>query len=209
MPAARSSLFNLLSQRLADGADAAPSGFMADHAQFAPAEIHAAAVLIAITDGPEPSVLLTKRAEHLRQHPGQIAFPGGRVDAGENADEAALREAEEELAIPASAVQIIGQTDQFITGTGYAITPVIGLIPEGLDLTPNPAEVASWFAPSLHHMLNPANHAQKTRIYRGVERPNVEIGWQDHVIWGVTAAIFVNLSRRLDWVNFGTEAGYE
>lgn len=199
MPSPAATLFEILSQRLAAGESTSSSGLLDDHAKFAPDLIHPAAVLIAITDGEEPGVILTKRSKNLRQHAGQVAFPGGRIDAGETAIEAALREAEEELSLPASAVQIIGQTDEFVTGTGYAITPVLAVIPRGLKLVPNPAEVASWFEPPLRHMLNPANHALKTRVFQGSTRPNVEILWGDHLIWGVTAAIFANLSRRLNW----------
>ena len=107
--------------------------------------LHDAAVLVAITDRAEPGVILTKRTETLRRHPGQIAFPGGRVDAGEDAITAALREAEEEIALPPAAVAVIGEVDRYRTVTGYHVTPVIGVVPPDLTLHPSEAEVGEKF----------------------------------------------------------------
>src|SRR5262245_3549627 len=101
-----------------------------------------AAVLVAITDRPKPGLILTLRREDLRTHAGQVAFPGGRIDEGEDAVAAALREAHEELGLNPALVRLLGEADRYATVTGYWVTPVIGVIPPGLELTPNPAEVA-------------------------------------------------------------------
>jgi len=171
------------------------------HSDFnlAPPEIRAAAVLIAVTDRPEPGVLLTHRTPDMRQHAGQVAFPGGKLDPGEDAITAALREADEELALPPALVRVIGASDRFVTGTGYDITPVLGVVPPDLPLVPNPSEVAGWFEVPLDHLFDPANHVGRTREWRGRTRETIDIEWGGHLIWGVTAAIIVNLSRRLAW----------
>jgi hypothetical protein len=96
-------------------------------------------------------------------------------------------------------VRIIGASDRFLTGTGYDVTPVLGLVPGDLPIVPNPVEVASWFEAPLGHLLDPANHAHKQREWFGQMRPYIEIEWQGHVIWGITAAILANLARRLAW----------
>lgn len=168
-------------------------------ARFAPPDIRPAAVLIAVTDRPDPGVILIHRPEAMRAHPGQVAFPGGKLDPGENVVEAALREANEELAIDPAAVCVIGASDRFVTGTGYAVTPVLGLMPADVPLVPNPQEVAAWFEAPLGFLLDPANHTRKEGEWRGRTRPYIEIGWQGHRIWGATAAIIANLSRRLAW----------
>src|SRR5438270_603208 len=103
-----------------------------------------AAVLIAITDRPEAGVILTVRREHLRTHAGQIAFPGGRIDPGEDAIVAALREANEEVLLPADAVEVVGAIEPYRTVTGYVVTPVISVIPPDLALEPHEHEVADW-----------------------------------------------------------------
>ncbi|KRA83813.1 CoA pyrophosphatase [Altererythrobacter sp. Root672] len=167
--------------------------------QFAPAEIRPAAVLVAVTEREEPGVILTHRPDSMRAHAGQVAFPGGKLDPGEDAVEAALREAYEELAINPSDVRVIGASDRFITGTGYDVTPVLGLVPADLPIVPNPHEVDSWFEVPLAFLLDPANHAHKEREWFGRMRPYIEIDWQGHVIWGITAAIVANLSQRLAW----------
>src|SRR4029079_11676724 len=100
---------------------------------FAPDEIRPAAVLIAVTDRPEPGVILTHRPEGMRAHPGQVAFPGGKLDPGEDAIAAALRETHEELGIKARNIRLIGASDRFVTATGYDVTPVLGLIPPDLE----------------------------------------------------------------------------
>lgn len=163
-----------------------------------------AAVLIAITERERPGILLIHRPSNMRAHPGQIAFPGGRIDAGENPCEAALREADEELGIHAQDVRIVGTTDIYRTGSGYEITPVIGLVPADLDIHPNPAEVAQWFEVPLDFVLDPANQITRTIEHEGSNHSFIEITWndgrQDHVIWGVTGAILHNLSARLNWL---------
>ena len=163
------------------------------------AEVTPAAVLVAVTDRAEPGVILTERAAGLRRHAGQIAFPGGRLDEGEDAVAAALREAEEEVAIPRAAVEVIGVADRYRTVTHYEVTPVIGIVPPNLPLVPSEAEVASVFEAPLAFLLDGANHRQATRDWQGRERRYYEIIWGDRRIWGATAAMIVNLARRLRW----------
>lgn len=195
-----SALFDRL-QRLFDEGHGVELPGLLNQGQFAPPEIRPAAVLIAVTDRPEPGLLLIHRPDTMRAHPGQVAFPGGKLDPGEDAVQAALREADEELAINPSDVRIIGASDRFITGTGYDVTPVLALVPPDLPIVPNPHEVASWFEAPLGFVLDPANHAHKQREWFGRMRPYIEIDWQGHMIWGITAAILANLSRRLAWLD--------
>jgi 8-oxo-dGTP pyrophosphatase MutT (NUDIX family) len=158
-----------------------------------------AAVLIAITDRPEPGVILTVRREHLRTHAGQIAFPGGRIDPGEDAVSAALREAQEEILLDPAYVAVVGQIEEYRTVTGFVVAPVIGVVPPDLPLEPHEQEVADWFEAPLDFLLDPANQHSRTALFQGRTRNYYEIVWNDRRIWGVTAAIIVNLSRRLQW----------
>jgi len=193
-----SELFDRLSRLFDEGHGVELPDLHSD-AHFAPPEVRPAAVLIAVTDRPAPGVILTHRPEGMRAHPGQVAFPGGKLDPGEDAVGAALREAHEELGINASDVRVIGASDRFVTATGYDVTPVLGLVPPDLPIEPDPAEVAAWFEAPLAFLLDPANHLQKVGELRGRVRPYLEIDWQGHRIWGVTAAIIANLARRLAW----------
>jgi 8-oxo-dGTP pyrophosphatase MutT (NUDIX family) len=160
--------------------------------------VREAAVLIPIIERPEPTVILTLRPDTLRQHAGQIAFPGGRIDpedAGPVA--AALREAEEEIALPPHLVCVVGTADRYRTITGYDVTPVIAVIPPDLPFVPRPGEVADIFEVPLDHLLDPGNHLVRTVEWKGATRCYYEILWQERRIWGATAAMIVNLSRRL------------
>ena len=164
------------------------------------ADLHPAAVLMAITEREEkPGVLLLHRPSHMRSHPGQVAFPGGRIDPGEGPVEAALREAWEELGIRPGDVRVVGTSDLFRTNSGYAITPVLGIVPPDIEINPSPAEVAQWFEAPLDHVLDPANQIEKSMEWNGIQRSYIEIMWQNHRIWGVTGAIIANMSRRLNW----------
>ena len=157
-----------------------------------------AAVLVAITRRAEPGVLLTVRREHLRTHAGQVAFPGGRVDA-EDADvaAAALREAEEEIGLPRSAVTLWGEADPYRTVTGYRVVPVLGEVEPDLPLLPHEHEVADLFEAPLAFLLDPANQRRMSAEFRGARRHYFEIAWNGRRIWGATAAMLVNLTRRL------------
>lgn len=157
-----------------------------------------AAVLIPIVDRPEPGVILTRRTDELPNHPGQVAFPGGKVDPGDDGPvDAALRESEEEIALPRSRVEVIGTTDLYLTGTGFHITPVIGIIPPGLDLVPEEGEVAAIFEVPFDTLFDPANYDQQHVHWNGRPRSYHEMYWDEHRIWGVTAAIILNFARRI------------
>lgn len=193
-----STLFDRLERLFHAGSHVGSIG-LRDDSDFAPPELRPAAVLIAVTDRPEPGVLLTHRPETMASHPGQVAFPGGKLEPGEDAIFAALREANEELAIDPAKVRIVGTTDSFVTGSGYSLTPVLGLVPPDLAIAPNPYEVASWFEAPLRFVLDQHNHVRKVGLFRGHERSYTEIDWQGHRIWGITASILSNLSHRMAW----------
>ena len=192
-----------LTAALAAGSRAAPELLTGDMSALelegAPPATEAA-VLIAVTDRAEPGVILTQRTETLRKHAGQVAFPGGRIDP-EDADAiaAALREADEEIGLAPSAVTVIAALDAYRTGTGYRVTPVIGVVAPDLPLMPAEAEVANVFEAPLSHLLDPANHGRASGMWQGRERHFYEINWQGRRIWGATAAMIVNLSRQLAW----------
>ncbi|MCR2834998.1 CoA pyrophosphatase [Parerythrobacter lacustris] len=196
-----SALFDRLQRLFEDGHAQDIPDLMSD-ARFADAARTAdAAVLIAVTDREEPGIILTKRPDSLRDHPGQVAFPGGKLDPGEDAVAAALREAEEELALDRSHVRLVGTTDRYQTGTGFDITPVLGVIPPDLDLTPNPREVEAWFEAPLDLLLRRENWTEHEVFWNGAMRQYLELHHGGFRIWGVTAAIIANLSRRLAWLD--------
>jgi 8-oxo-dGTP pyrophosphatase MutT (NUDIX family) len=158
-----------------------------------------AAVLAPIVARAEPTMLFTRRTEHLSSHAGQICFPGGRVHATD-ADlvETALREMEEEIGIARAAVEIAGFLDAYETlDTGYLILPVVGFLAPDYALDINRAEVAEAFEAPLSFLLDPRNHALKRVERGGVMREFHAIDYAGHTIWGATAAMIVNLSERL------------
>lgn len=161
-----------------------------------------AAVLVPIVDRPEPTVILTLRPDTLRQHAGQIAFPGGRIDPQDDGPVAAsLREAHEEIGLPPHEVEIIGMADRYRTITGYEVTPVLGVVRPDVSLIPQPGEVAAIFEAPLDYLLRPEHQKVRSIQWQGRERSYYEIMWQDRRIWGATAAMIVNLSRRLALVS--------
>jgi 8-oxo-dGTP pyrophosphatase MutT (NUDIX family) len=190
-----------LAQRLRAQLEAPPSAapLQGDLAELRARASIPAAVLAAITDRPEPGLILTVRRDDMRTHAGQVAFPGGRIDAGETARSAALREAQEEIALDPDEVQVAGALDPYRTVTGFVVTAVVGVIPPGLPLAPHEHEVADLFEAPLAFVLDPANQQRRSALFQGRERHYYEIVWNERRIWGATAAMIVNLSRRLQW----------
>ncbi|MES2288416.1 MAG: CoA pyrophosphatase [Pseudomonadota bacterium] len=159
-----------------------------------------AAVLIAITDRPQPGLILTQRPDTMRRHAGQVALPGGRVDP-EDADTiaAALREAEEEVSLSPADVSVVGTLQPYRTITGFEIVPVVATIPPDLQLVPHDAEVAAVFEVPLEFVLDRANFREQQVTVGPRQRTYIEAMWGERRIWGATAAILANLSVRLAW----------
>jgi 8-oxo-dGTP pyrophosphatase MutT (NUDIX family) len=144
------------------------------------------------------TVLFTERAAHLRDHSGQIAFPGGKIDPADPSPlAAALREAEEEIGLDRAFVRPLGYLDHYLSGTGFLVTPVVGLVRPQAPLHLNPNEVADAFEVPLDFLVDVANHALHSREWRGRQRRYYAIPFGDRYIWGVTAGIVRNLSERL------------
>jgi 8-oxo-dGTP pyrophosphatase MutT (NUDIX family) len=195
-----SALFDEVSRRFRRGHEGEPPELFGDQRLAGITEFRPAAVLAAFTDrAEEPGILLLHRPSNMRSHPGQIAFPGGGIDPGETPVEAALRETWEELGIRQDDVRVIGTSDVYRTHSGFEITPVLGVVPPDIEIVPNPTEVAQWFEAPARFVLDPANQKQQWIDWEGDQRAYYEIAWQEHQIWGITAAILVNLSRRLRW----------
>jgi 8-oxo-dGTP pyrophosphatase MutT (NUDIX family) len=190
-----------LAERLRTALAAAPAEppLVGDYPELRANATSEAAVLIAVTDRAEPGVLLTVRRENLRTHAGQIAFPGGRVERNEDPVSAALREAHEEILVQAAAVELVGTLEPYRTVTGFVVTPVIGVVPPDLPLEPHEHEVADLFEAPLAFLLDPGNQQRRSALFQGLERHYYEIDWNGRRIWGATAAMIVNLSRRLQW----------
>ncbi|MBD8880453.1 CoA pyrophosphatase [Rhodanobacter sp. 7MK24] len=157
-----------------------------------------AAVLLALRDGESPLVVFTVRTDNLQSHAGQVALPGGRADPGDaDALATALRESEEEIGLDPAQVTPLGYLDNFDTISGYRITPVVARIAEHSQLKAAPAEVAEVFEVPLAFFLDPANLRRYTMEFRGHRREMVEFVHGGHRIWGATAAILLNLLKRM------------
>lgn len=158
-----------------------------------------AAVLIpVVAREPEATILLTVRTSHLPAHAGQIAFPGGKIEATDGGPAAAaLREAEEEIGLDPALVEPIGYLDAYLTRTGYRIIPVLGRVDPRHTLTINPGEVTEAFEVPLSFLMSPANHRQGRRVLLGKERTFYEMPYERHYIWGITAGIIRGLYERV------------
>ncbi len=158
----------------------------------------AAAVLVPIIWHPAgPGVLLTLRSPRLSSHAGQVAFPGGRMEPGETAEQAALREAAEEVGLDPALTKLSGALPEHLTGTGYRVTPVIGFLESPVQVTPDPGEVAAVFELPLSVVLDPAAPQRRRAEHRGRMREFWVWPHEEHLIWGATASILVNLARVL------------
>jgi 8-oxo-dGTP pyrophosphatase MutT (NUDIX family) len=200
-----------IARRLADGLDplgrsdaaleaalaGAPKPGVASLVDGAPTP---AAVLVPLVEhATGMTVLLTQRTAHLANHPGQISFPGGRLEDCDADDRVvcALRETEEEIGLPPHRVEVLGRLDDYVTGTGFVVTPVVGLVRPPIETFPDPFEVAEIFEVPLDFLIDTANHRLEDRMVAGRRRPFWAIRWEARLIWGATAGILVNLSERL------------
>ena len=160
-------------------------------------ELTPAAVLVPVVIRPTgPTILLTQRTAHLRDHAGQVSFPGGRCEESDASAEAtALREAEEEVGIAPAQVEILGRLPEYRTGTGFVVTPVVGLVTPPLNLKLDDFEVAEVFEPPLEFLLDKTNHQRQTMEIRGERHEFWAMPWKGYFIWGATAGMLVTLHR--------------
>ena len=177
---------------------ARPRAVRSDGVRWYEGALRPAAVLAAVVDRPEPTLLLTRRDDNLRNHPGQVALPGGRADPDDDGPVAtALREAHEEIALPPDRVTVIGADRPYETGSGFSITPVVGIVPPDLPLRACEIEVAEIFEVPLAFLLDPRNRVEREVERDGLPRRYFEFRHGRHAIWGATAGMIVNLARRL------------
>ena len=164
-----------------------------------PGKLHAASVLVPIVARPEaPTVLFTQRTAHLKNHSGQISFPGGRAEeSDESAERTALRETWEEVGLAAERIELLGRLSEYHTRTGYRITPVVGIVQPPFELNPDANEVAEIFEVPLAFVLDAANHQRHSREFEGQQRHFFAIPYEGRYIWGATAGMIVNLHRFL------------
>jgi 8-oxo-dGTP pyrophosphatase MutT (NUDIX family) len=169
--------------------------FLADPTLPTRPDLKPAAVLVPLVDRADHlTVLLTQRTATLPHHAGQISFPGGRIEAGDaSARATALREAAEEIGLPGDRVNIVGRLDDYITGTGFVVAPIVGLVRPPYPMAPDPAEVEEVFEVPLAFILDPANHQRHKRVFNGVERGFYAMPYGARYIWGATAAMLINL----------------
>jgi 8-oxo-dGTP pyrophosphatase MutT (NUDIX family) len=160
--------------------------------------IRPAAVLVPVVDHPEPTVLLTQRSAHLPDHPGQVSFPGGKIDQGDESPRAsALREADEEIGLTAKHIEPIGYLDLYMTTLGYRIVPVVARLTPGFQLKLNTNEVDATFEVPLSYLMDQNNVQRHSREWKGMTRHYYAITFGERYIWGVTAGILRNLHERI------------
>jgi len=164
-----------------------------------PDALRPAAVLVpVVARQPELTVLFTQRAAHLKDHSGQVSFPGGRVHAEDASPEAtALREAREEIGLDPARVEVLGRMPEYWTRTGFRITPVIAVVLPPLELLPDANEVEEIFEVPLAFLLDPANRQRQSRVWQGETRWFYAMPYERHFIWGATAGMLVNLANHL------------
>ena len=161
-------------------------------------DLRAAAVLVPIIEYDKgPHVLLTRRADHLGNHAGQVAFPGGKIEAGETPAQAALREADEEVGLKSEFIEVAGFLDTYETGTGFRILPVVSFVRPGFTLDVHDGEVAEVFEVPLSFLMDPDNHERHKATWRGKEREYYAMPYNGHYIWGATAGMLKNMYDRI------------
>jgi 8-oxo-dGTP pyrophosphatase MutT (NUDIX family) len=208
LPADRSALRRLIETRLKDSRPSIDVGLAllggvtlesaSQVRQFFPKSPIAAAVLIPIVDHPSGlTVLLTQRASHLRNHAGQISFPGGRIEADETALEAALREAREEIGLEPEFIDVVGYLEPQLVISGFWVTPVVSFVRPGFELQLDTNEVESTFEVPLLHILDQANHRSRERRIGDASVQVYDIPFGEHRIWGATAGMLMTLYRLL------------
>ncbi|NCT12977.1 MAG: CoA pyrophosphatase [Rhodobacterales bacterium] len=182
-----------------DGADTSDFDLNPDVPLAGGRVLRPAAVLVPLVlTGGQAELILTKRAARLQHHAGQIAFPGGKQDAGDSGPtDAALREAEEEIGLPRACVQVLGTMSQHETVTGFAITPIVGLVHAPFDPRPEPGEVDEVFRVPLAHVLDPAQYRIEGRRWQGRRRYYFTVPYGPYYIWGATARILRALADRV------------
>ena len=181
------------------GDDGTGRGEAASTAGRDEAAVTAAAVLVPVVDHPSGlTVIFTKRTSHLKAHSGQVSFPGGRAEPEDPTPEfTALREAQEEIGLAMERVEVLARMPEYLTRTGFRVTPVVGLLTPPLDLTPDPNEVAEVFEVPLAFLLDPSNHRRETRELQGRTVGFYTMDYGGRTIWGATAGMIVNLYRYL------------
>ncbi|WP_170349574.1 CoA pyrophosphatase [Ruegeria atlantica] len=163
-------------------------------------KLRPAGVLVPITVFDDtPRLILTKRSSALKHHPGQIAFPGGKQDQGDvDVTATALREAQEEIGLPPDLPEILGHLSSHETVTSFTVTPVVAILREPFQLTPEPGEVDEVFSVPLAHVLNPANYIVESRRWRGHKRYYFTVPFGPYYIWGATARMLRGLAARVN-----------